>query len=74
MRLVCYLREIRGDRSIREISEASGVHRGTLSKLENGKLVPLEKEIAPLERAYGKPIEQWYSARSLLALQEEEAA
>lgn len=60
MHVPCHLREIRGRRTIDEIEKASGVHRGTLSLLERGRLFPTEKHVEVLERAYGKPWHQWY--------------
>lgn len=71
MRLVCHLRTIRGKRSLRDIAEASGVDRGTLSRIERGQQLPLsEEQTEKIEGAYGAPIEDWYSKRGLLALQE----
>lgn len=60
MHVPCHLREIRGRRKITEIEQASGVHRGTLSLLERGRLFPTEKHVEPLERAYGKRWHEWY--------------
>lgn len=73
MRLTCHLREIRGKRPISEIAENSGVHRGTLSRIERGQQLPSTDQIAKLEAAYGTPITGWYSSLALLALQEGEA-
>jgi transcriptional regulator with XRE-family HTH domain len=60
MHVPCHLREIRGKRKITEIETTSGVHRGTLSLLERGRLFPIEKHVDALERAYGKPWYEWY--------------
>lgn len=70
MNLVCHLREIRGDRSLTDVAADAGVSKATLSQIERGVMTPLEKHIAPMERAYGSPIVSWYSKRALLALQE----
>lgn len=72
MRLACHLRTIRGKRSLRDIAEASGVDRGTLSRIERGQQLPTgEEQLEKIEAAYGSPVEDWYSRRALLALQEE---
>lgn len=73
MRLVCHLRTIRGKRSLAELEAASGVSRGTLSRIERGQQLPTgEEQIRALEETYGAAIEEWYSRRALLALQEPE--
>lgn len=69
MRLVCHLREIRGRRSIREISEAAGLNRGMLSSIERGRALPTDKWLEPLERAYGAPRTQWWPPEVLLVLE-----
>lgn len=76
MHVPCYLREIRGKRTMLEIEAASGVNRGTLSLLERGRLFPLEKHVARLERAYGKPWHEWYPpfVVAVIARELEEAA
>ena len=70
----CYLREIRGRRSIRKIAEASGVNRGTLSAIERGHVVPKDEQVEPMEAAYGAPFEEWYPPLvcRVLELDEEE--
>jgi transcriptional regulator with XRE-family HTH domain len=68
MRLPCYLRRIRGARSLRDIENESGVHRGTLSGLERGQELPLEKHIPALERAYGAEVHFWYPPFVLAAI------
>ena len=70
MHLNTNLAELRGKRSVREIAEASGVHEATVRQIEQGKLVPRDQHIAPLERAYGAPWVEWYSRWALAALQE----
>jgi transcriptional regulator with XRE-family HTH domain len=77
MHVACYLGTIRGRRSITEIEKTSGVHRGTLSLLERGRLFPLEKHIEALERAFGQPVHAWYPNFVLAVIEresEEEAA
>jgi transcriptional regulator with XRE-family HTH domain len=73
LNLICHLREIRGDRPITEIQGASGINRGTLSQIERGLMLPLDRQIEALERAYGAPAEQWYSRAGLRAIQEDAA-
>jgi transcriptional regulator with XRE-family HTH domain len=70
MHLRTNLAEIRGKRTIKEIAELSGVHEATIRQVEQGKLVPRDAHVEPLERAYGEPVFAWYSPRALLALQE----
>lgn len=78
MHVACNLRTIRGRRTITDIEKASGVARGTLSLLERGRLFPLEKHIAALERAYDAELHTWYPPFVLAVLeresQEEDAA
>jgi transcriptional regulator with XRE-family HTH domain len=78
MRVRCHLREIReqlprkpdgGKVSLRDIAEQSGVSAGTLSQLERGVMLPLDRQIGPLEIAYGQTIDTWYHPTALLAMQ-----
>lgn len=62
VRLSVNLKEIRGKRTVKEIAQASGVAEASI------------RQIGPLEDAYGVPITSWYGPRTLLALQEDEAA
>ena len=70
MRVPCHLREIRerAQLGIRDIAETSGINRGTLSMLELGRMLPKDDQIPALERAYGKPIQEWYPPQVLLAI------
>lgn len=52
MRLVCHLHRYRGDRSLREIAELSGVAAGNLSRIEAGRELPLDRHIPGMETAY----------------------
>lgn len=74
MRVNCKLRRLRGDRSLRQIAEIAGVSAGQLSQIEQGRALPRGRDIARLEAAYGAPVEQWYSRRTLLAITEDEDA
>jgi transcriptional regulator with XRE-family HTH domain len=76
VRLRCYLRDIRGRRSLRRIADAAGVDRGTLSTIERGRAVPKDEWIDAMEAAYGAPFAEWYPALTVrvLELDEEEAA
>jgi len=75
MRLTTHLRTIREERglTIREAEEQTGIARGTLSQLERGVLLPLDKQVPKLEIVYGPSVD-WYSRLAGLALQEDEAA
>lgn len=68
MRLPTNLHEIRGKRTVKEIAEASGLNPATIRQIEQGRLVPLERHIGPLEKAYGEPVASWYPAPVLLIL------
>jgi transcriptional regulator with XRE-family HTH domain len=70
MHLRTTLKEARGKRTVQDIHEASGVNEATIRQIEQGKLAPRDHQIEPLEKAYGIPVERWYSPRALLALQE----
>jgi transcriptional regulator with XRE-family HTH domain len=62
MRLRCRLREYRAtlDLSLRELEAQTGVPRATLSRIENGRLLPTDRELAVLEPAYGRTFLEWY--------------
>jgi transcriptional regulator with XRE-family HTH domain len=64
----CRLREIRGERSLRELAKAAGLNRGDLSRLERGLRLPPDEWIEQLEEAYGAPRHDWYPPHVLLAL------
>lgn len=78
MRLTCRLREYRGDRSLRNMADATNqagyqVSAGELSRIERGTLLPTDKQIPALEQAYGHPATDWYDPIALLAIQVDEA-
>jgi len=68
VKIACHLREIRGRRSLRDLAELAGVNRGTLSMIENGRMLPKDDFLEGIERAYGAPPEAWYPPRVLLAI------
>ena len=74
MRVRCHLREIRGRRALRDLAEDARINRGTLSLIERGRLLPADKQIESLERAYGRPIGEWYDWRGPLVPVEMDAA
>lgn len=69
MRVVCHLREIRGDRPIRELEEITGISRGYLSLYECGRAFPPDDQRAQIEDAYGAPVARWYPPEVLFLLQ-----
>lgn len=69
MRLPCRLREIRGARSLREIEDDSGVSRGTLSRIEQGRELPADKHVPTLEQAYGAAAHEWWPPAVLLLIE-----
>jgi transcriptional regulator with XRE-family HTH domain len=75
VRLVCHLRRARGDRTLATMSELSGVLASELSRIETGRLLPADRQIAGLERAYGiTRLEMWSDWALLAVLPDEEAA
>lgn len=74
MRVRCYLREIRGRRSLRTIAERADVNRGTLSAIETGRTLPKDAWIEGMEAAYGAPYEDWYPALTRRALELDDEA
>lgn len=72
MRLACSLREIRGDRSLRDVAEQAAVNRGLLSDLERGRRLAPDRLVAALELAYGAPAHAWYPPEVLLVIQRDE--
>ena len=73
MKLRCYLREIRGTHTLREIAEVSGVPQSELSKIENGIQVPKDEDIPGLVRAYRADPTDWYPKLVLLSLESDDA-
>jgi transcriptional regulator with XRE-family HTH domain len=51
-----------------EMAELTGVGRPTLSRLENGVMLPRDADIEAMEAHYG-PIADWYPPMVLLALE-----
>lgn len=69
MKLHCRLRDARGDLTLGEMVERTGIAQPYLSQIEAGRLLPKDKWIKALERGYGLPAEQWYPAKEALALE-----
>ncbi len=69
MRLRCRLREIRGDRPLRELESATGINRGELSRFERGVALPTEEQTLRLQDAYGVDHSQWYGSYRLVSMQ-----
>ena len=68
MRVTCMMRGLRGDRSLTEVEDETGINRGTLSQIERGILLPLDRHVVILERVYG-PRAGWYPPEVLVELQ-----
>lgn len=68
MRVRCALRRLRGDRSLRQMEQETGISRGYLSRYENGKEIPRDHHIDALERAYAAPAASWYHGHVWLEL------
>lgn len=73
-RLRCFLRELRGPRTLREIADAVGMIPGELSRFETGIALPRDEDVPALEKAYGAPITSWYHPLCLVALEFDDAA
>lgn len=69
MRLRCRLRELRGNRSLRDVEEATKVNRGDLSRIELGRQVPTDEQMEALEPVYG-PMTGWWDWRGPLVVME----
>ena len=76
MKARCYLRTIRGRRSLAQLAALAGINKGTLSMIERGRMLPKDAWIEAMENAYGVPFEEWYPALTVRALEldEEEPA
>lgn len=59
LRRECRLREIRGERPLRELGKITGVAASKLSELERQTRLPEVHELDGLELGYG-PRESWY--------------
>ena len=55
-------RQHRGQRTLAQISELTGIHRGSLSQIEHGERIPKLTQIDQLERGYG-PQANWWRVR-----------
>lgn len=73
-RLRCFLRELRGPVTLREIAEQAGMNPGDISRIEAGLQVPRDDQIPRLEAAYGAPVTDWYPPMVLLALEFDDSA
>jgi transcriptional regulator with XRE-family HTH domain len=58
----CHLRQFRGDRTLQALADQSGVSKGQLSQIEQGRSLPRDRDVPLLERAYGHPRSEWYPA------------
>jgi transcriptional regulator with XRE-family HTH domain len=68
VKLRCTLRAVRGERTLVQLAERSGVSVPILSQIERGRMLPLDKDIGPLEEAYGLPLAEWYESDRALAV------
>lgn len=62
MRLVAHLREARErlGMTLREMEQATGISRGTLSQIERGERLPKDRIASVLEEHYRLPRGDWY--------------
>lgn len=61
MRVRCYLRELRGDRTLRAVCRATGLAVGEVSMFERGHSVPRDDQATLMVPFYG-PVERWWPA------------
>jgi transcriptional regulator with XRE-family HTH domain len=73
MRVRCYLREIRGERSLRSVAEEAGVSPAILSTLERGEGFVHDSDIEKLVAAYGASVADWYPPTVLLAVESDDS-
>lgn len=60
MRLPNRLPQLRGERTITDIANATGIARPYLSQIERGLLMPRDEWLPALENAYGESVATWY--------------
>lgn len=72
VRLDCRLREARGERKLVDLAAECGLNKGTLSAVERGTRLPLDSQVAVLERAYGIPVSLWYPGLSAVHLEDDD--
>jgi transcriptional regulator with XRE-family HTH domain len=68
VRLSCRLRDLRGDRTVREVAAEAGVSASLISQLERGRALPKQDDVPGLERAYGAPAHSWWPAVVVAAI------
>jgi transcriptional regulator with XRE-family HTH domain len=54
--------------SLRAMAEATGIHRGTLSRIETGRMLPTDEELRRIEQAYGVPRDAIYATTESLTI------
>lgn len=74
MRVRCFLKEIRGPRSLRRVADEAGINPGMLSRIEQGVAFAKDDEVPALARAYGAPITDWYPPLVLVAMEFDDVA
>jgi transcriptional regulator with XRE-family HTH domain len=67
--IACRLRELRGERSLRDLEAETGISGGMLSLVEQGRMLPRDRWLSALEAAYGSLRHEWYEPDVLLAVQ-----
>lgn len=72
MRVTCRLREIRlgmtPTPTLRAMADDVGIHAGTLSRIEHGRMLPTDDELRRIEQAYGVPRDAIYAAHITLTI------
>lgn len=74
MRVRCFLKELRGPRSLRRVADEAGINPGMLSRIEQGVAFPKDDEIPALAAAYGAPITDWYPPLVIVAMEFDDTA
>ena len=69
MKVRCYLRRLRGVRSLRDMAGDTKIDRGTLSQIERGLRFATDAQAPAIERVYGAPRRDWYPRELLVELE-----
>lgn len=75
MRLPCLLRHARGERTLKQVADGTGIKSlgvADLSRIERGIQLPRDAWKDALARVYGLPPHEWYPPEVLLVVERDE--